>query len=877
MLYWVVLFVLGEVLVSRLPMALIVFIIFIYCGAVYKCGWFHGQSGSNLAIREQFAREGCIEGKSVREWGIGKQSLRQKLFLIGALFFLFGIVCESYYLQKLEVCDIPEGSIVAFTGTVVEKQKKYENRYRIRVSNINDRNIAAYITIEGGDVLYPGLKVAGEGSVKEYSIASNPGQFDQKSYELSKGNLLFLEKVQITSVKKPIIGIRGLLADVRESLAFQYERYLDEQDGSLAKAMVLGEKSELDQDIRALYQRNGIAHLIAISGLHIAMLGGTLYHILRRLSGSFSLASAFGITFIILYGIMTGLSGATIRAMIMLILSMIADVLGRKYDALTAIAVALLIMLIINPGQLLQAGFMLSFGAVLGIACVYSAVDGCVMDAIEAAGMMTVADKAHDNVESKHGKRNVLSNAHDNAKMMPGKRNVPGNAHDNPETMHGNGRKKSKNNTNGHKKGLCRYVLLKAWDGFLVSVSVQMVLIPVLLYYFYEIPVYSVFLNIIVVPVMSVLLLVLIMLAVAGALPFDVPVFGCVITRMMSCVAEGIFDVYEGLCRLTERLPCHNLCFGRPHVIWMVAYYVILAFIVLLCHYRKKKLLLCAVLSLGLLFVSFILPHRLVITMFDVGQGDGIFIKTPDNNSILIDGGSSSRKNVGTYILKNGIKYYGSNHLDYMIVTHSDSDHYSGALELLGGSDISVDNFVLPAIENPDASYHELEAAAKNKGCRVCYMKTGDVLEAGEVTFKCLNPLNICYADKNSGSIVCWLQYRDFDMLLTGDMDSSIESRLLDNKELIDSLASGNRMEVLKVAHHGSATASSEEFLKRVRAFVALVSVGEHNRYGHPAPEIMDRLHRYCGNIYLTKDSGAVTIETDGKRYTIDTFLLPEG
>lgn len=875
MLYWVVLFVLGEVLVSRLPMALIVFILFIYCGAVYKLGWFRGQSGSDLAIRGQSARERCIGGQSVRGRCIVEHSLIQKLLFVGALFFVFGAVCESYYLQKLKVCNIPGGSIVAFTGTVVEKQEKYENRYRIRASDINDRNISAYITIEGNDVLYPGLKVTGEGSVKEYNIASNPGQFDQKSYELSKGNVLFLEKVQITSVKKPVIGILGLLADVRESLAFQYERYLDEKDGSLAKAMVLGEKSELDQDIRALYQRNGIAHLIAISGLHIAMLGGTLYHMLRRLSGSFSLASAFGITFIILYGIMTGLSGATLRAMIMLILSMIADVLGRKYDALTAIAAALLIMLVINPGQLWQAGFMLSFGAVLGIACVYPAVNGCVMDVIEAAGMRTVADKAHDNVELELDKRNV-GNANDNAKTMLDKRNVPGNAHDNPETMHGNGRKKSEN-TNGHKKGLCRYVLSKAWDGFLVSISVQMVILPVLLYYFYEIPVYSVFLNIIVVPVMSVLLLVLIMLAVAGALPFDVTVLGSVITRMMSCTAEGIFDVYEGLCRLTEMLPCHNLCFGRPHLIWMAAYYVILAFIVLLCHYSKKKLLLCAVLSLGLLFVSFIIPHRLVIAIFDVGQGDGIFIKTPDNNSILIDGGSSSRKNVGTYILKNGIKYHGSNRLDYMIITHSDSDHYSGALELLGGSDISVDNFVLPAIENPDASYHELEEAARNKGCRVWYIKAGDVLEAGEVTFKCLNPLNISYADKNSGSIVFWLQYRDFDMLLTGDMDSSIESRLLDNKELTDSLDSGNRMEVLKVAHHGSATASSENFLKRVRAFAALVSVGEHNRYGHPAPEVMDRLHRYCGNIYLTKDSGAVTIETDGKRYTIDTFLLPDG
>ena len=205
-----------------------------------------------------------------------------------------------------------------------------------------------------------------------------------------------------------------------------------------------------------------------------------------------------------------------------------------------------------------------------------------------------------------------------------------------------------------------------------------------------------------------------------------------------------------------------------------------------------------------------------------------------------------------------------------MIVTHSDSDHYSGIKELFHEDDITITNFVLPDIANPDEAYHELENAAVKKGCRIFYMKTGDKLKFNEVTFTCLNPEKISYDDKNRGSIVMWLKYRDFDMLLTGDMDRYAEEKILSQDYFEKGLS---EVEVLKVAHHGSASASCEEFLQKINAKVAVISAGKNNRYGHPAPEVVERLSKYCKYIYLTKDSGAVTIRTDGKKFRVLQFV----
>ena len=167
---------------------------------------------------------------------------------------------------------------------------------------------------------------------------------------------------------------------------------------------------------------------------------------------------------------------------------------------------------------------------------------------------------------------------------------------------------------------------------------------------------------------------------------------------------------------------------------------------------------------------------------------------------------------------------------------------------------------------HPDTAYLELVELAASKGCHIYYMKTGDTLDIDRVRLLCLYPDVREYQDKNTGSLVLTLSYNSFDMLLTGDADEAAE------KDIIGKLPNST-IEVLKVAHHGSATSSSAVFLERVHPQAACISVGEKNRYGHPADEVMERLITYSGNIYLTKDSGAITIETDGTKYWVTSFI----
>lgn len=784
MLYWVSLFILGEVLTKALPISVVVL-----CTI-----------GAAVCLTAL-----CLQKKS---HGYIKEN--RNILGLGILFFVMGVGCMVNTQCMTEYCMEQIGTEICFTGKITGLETSgRETGYIVAVKELTDSSaqrqyplhMKLLFSSREQETLPVGSRIQGKGLVKEFSRAANPGGYDEQSYQYGRGVFLALQEAAVETVALPKVPVRQFLYEIRQHLSNVYDTILDEEDAALAAAMVLGDKEGLDAELKQLYQRNGIAHLIAISGLHIAMIGGTLYHFLRKLSGRYLVSAGIGMVFIFLYGMMTGMAGATMRAVVMLVISIGADVGGRRYDAVTSIALALFLMLLRNPYQITQAGFLLSFGAVIGIAVVNPVW-----------------------------------------KLL-----LPAMPH--------------------------------CLEGLFVSISVQLVLLPVMLYYFYEIPLYSVLLNLIVVPLMGLLLFVLIAGGITGC-------FWMSGARFLSLPAQLIFKLYAWLCHASECLPFHTVCTGRPDMGWIAGYYMIMTVFLLAVYSREEssaigryckkkcrriklyqKLILAGIGVIYVLqFVIFSLPAALTVCMLDVGQGDGIYIRTPLRHHILMDGGSSSKQKVGTYVLKNGAKFYGAGKLDYVFVSHSDRDHYSGIAELLEDDTVFIDNFVLPDITNPDEAYHRLEQMAMEKGCRLYYMKRGDTLQIDGVTFTCLNPEARDYADKNTGSLVLKLSYRNFDVLLTGDMDKSVEECILADMDK-------ETIELLKVAHHGSATASSEAFLKAVSPEVACVSVGERNRYGHPAAEVMERLSVYAEKIYLTKDSGAITIDTDGKKYRVKPFL----
>lgn len=752
MLYWVSLFVLGVVLSKVLPIEMIGIIVVGMILLLYY-------------VPTTFFK------------------VNNRILLIGILFYLMGSVCFLYVNQKYKVINKIQEEKITFSGVIVEKEiRKKEIKYIVKTDKIQEKRLKARIVLKmnASQKLIPGQYIEGYGCRELFRKSTNPGGFDEKSYQLGKGNMLLLSNIEILRMKNSSL-IYEILYKLRLYFTNQYDKLLGEQNASLASAMVLGDKTNLQPEIKELYQRNGIAHLIAISGLHIAMIGGTLYHFIRRVFGSYAFAAFLGSIFIILYGIMTGGTGATLRAVIMLSIAIFADVFGRKYDMLTGIAFALFFMLIDNPFQIAQVGFLLSYAAVLGIAII---------------------------------------------------------------------------------QPVWKYVFPKiprCADGLTVSVSVQLILTPILLYFFYEIPIYGVVLNIVVIPLMSILLAILL-------LALGISIFSIDIAFFIAKGAEYIFKIYELLCSFSEELPFHTICLGRPSWIWIILYYILLASLIYFLYKKRLEFVMIHFVVFFFLLLSLFYSNQLKICMFDVGQGDSIYIQTTHKSHILIDAGSTTKTFIGKYILRNGLKYYGCNHIDYAIVTHLDKDHFSGIMELLDHSYIKIEKLVLPAIQNPDSFYLKLEEKAKLRGCKVYYMKKGDSFLVDDVQFWCLNPEKNIYSNKNQGSIVLHMQYKEFDALFTGDIDADIE------KENIDDFS--KNIEFLKVAHHGSKSSSCELFLEQVSPKIAGISVGEGNGYGHPSKEVLRNLKRYCKKIYLTKDNGAITIMTNGVYYKVIPYLV---
>jgi len=279
---------------------------------------------------------------------------------------------------------------------------------------------------------------------------------------------------------------------------------------------------------------------------------------------------------------------------------------------------------------------------------------------------------------------------------------------------------------------------------------------------------------------------------------------------------------------------------------------------------RWRQLL--AVTALCFCLLLHIPVRGLEVTFLDVGQGDGCFLETRGCR-VLVDGGSSSEKELGKGSLEPFLKSRGVGKIDYAIVSHGDADHISGLVYLLESvPDISISCLVLPCLSVGDEAYNRLKELAALRGTEVVLMAEGDRLEKGKLILTCLYPgRSDSAADRNEQSLVVKADYGEFHLLLTGDMSSEGEERLIQrmDRELAGELA---EVQVLKAAHHGSKTSSSQEFLDAVSPRWTVVSYGENNRYGHPAPEVMERLEKQNCEIWETAKSGAVMLHTDGKQ-----------
>ena len=419
------------------------------------------------------------------------------------------------------------------------------------------------------------------------------------------------------------------------------------EDGGALAAILLGEKQGMDREIRELYQVNGIAHVFAVSGLHLSFLGVGVYHLLRRITGSYTVGGLAGVLFLSAYILMIGMTVSAFRAMVMFLLRIGADLSGRHYDSPTALAAAAVTVCMWRPLSLYDSGFWLSFGALIAIIFI-----------------------------------------------LPIFKNLPAQS---------------------------------LW----ASVSVNLFLLPILMYSFYEVPIYGVFLNLIVIPLLSVLM-------AAGLIGTMISLFWEHAGEAIFLCCRMIFRVYEHSCEAALRLPFARVVTGQPDIWKILFYYVFLFAAVLLLRKKeenkgekrsRKKRGVLSVLLVGtgmtiLLFTAQV-KDKITITMLDVGQGDGLVIRGPEGKTYFMDGGSSDVKKVGEYRIEPYLLSQGIGSLDYVFVSHGDQDHISGIKELVQRqkTGVTIKRLVFPTQTVWDDALKELvEMAEKGEHADVVIM-----------------------------------------------------------------------------------------------------------------------------------------------------------
>ena len=576
----------------------------------------------------------------------------------------------------------------------------------------------------------------------------------------------------------------------------------------------------------------------------MTFLGMGIYNLLRKAGCGFTISGLTGGVLLILYSLMIGAGVSSLRALIMFMVRIGAEITGRDYDLLTSLFLSAAILCFRQPLYLTDAGFQLSYGAILGIALfspVFSEMFGC-------------------------------------AQVSDRKRRLE--------------RRKTGRIARVQSKGFT--VLLWILNGLSTSLAVNVFLLGPLLWFYFEVPPYSVFLNLIVIPVMPVAMGA----GVAGsALSLMSDAAGGAVLQ----ICGGVLRSYDQVCTWAGMLPCNRFVAGKPDAPWVVVYYLVLAGLWILFKYivRKReqeeekrksgnkisnksrkpcRLPGCAILffAAGMALAcrgGFRLPDKAQITVLDVGQGDGIHIRH-DSFNCLIDGGSSDVSSVGTYRLEPYFLSRGVDALDYVFVTHGDDDHISGVREMLENQTfgVKIRNLVMPPLEYQDEKLIELAQTAVKNGTRVTVMDPGDKITTGAaeeekgMILTCIGPESGLEMEPgNDTSLVLDLSFGEFDMLFTGDVEGSGEESLISSGLLRD-------YDVLKAAHHGSKNSGTEEFLQITAPEYAVISAGKDNRYGHPHAETLQRLNDAGCTVYSTQDNGAVMIRSDGVTMTINGF-----
>ncbi len=707
---------------------------------------------------------------------------RQKIYLLFTIFLILGQMRTSTHPVIREVNIFTSNSNIVLEGYVSKVQDTQFGRQITlsKVTVIDDKvpkPIKSKVMLEYNekDEIRLDDHVRASGIVKKPAIKMNPSDIDYASYLKSQGivatvkvNKVYITKGELTYLNKTYDRILKRIDEIWQG-----------KDQGLIEGMLMGSTKNIPEEITQLYQKTGIAHILAVSGFNIGILIFIVLFVCSELGISYRARYIISLLVIWLYTFLVGLGVAIVRATIMATSVIISKCIWEESDDLINLALSAFIILCINPFWLYQVGFLISFFAVASLFCGHLIIE------------------------------------------------------------------KLKNSINTKQKKLISIFIY--WLCSMAGIY------PLLAYFFYEIPLLASILNLVIASLFSVII-------VGACVCIIISIYNVEIARLIGkCIIE-LLSMINTLCTYIAKIPFASLCTGKPSLVTMILIYAFLCLVILyikgyIKHFKGAlvPLYLLAIWSVIGLFSS----EVLMICHLYIGQGDAAVITTKDKKAILIDGGNLGKGKV----IQRYLKYRGISKLHAAIVSHADADHIGGIIDIVN-TDIDIDRVIISALEDNE-HISTLFDVCERKSIPIYKAWYQDKISMNQIELSYLTPSSkqIDLKDSNQKSIVCLLRYKSFEELFTGDIDGDVERRLLSKIEEID---------VLKVAHHGSKTSTSDAFIKKTYPKYAIISCGINNLYKHPNKEVIDRLDDYNINTLCTDSLGAITIKTNGNSVIID-------
>lgn len=673
------------------------------------------------------------------------------------------------------------------------------------------RNIKCTGKEEKINSLREGMHVRLEGMLVLPELPRNPGQFNRRIYESGKKIDFYLENPTVLEVKEQRSGVREVVEIWKTEMMNRCEKIYPDAEASILEAMLFGEKRELSGDIKELYQAAGISHVLVISGLHISLLALAVAGILQRLGFPMPVWVILSVGVLAGYGILIGQPTTAVRALLMFFVLQGARLLGRSYDLLSALAFAGILMLLDNPDLILDGGCRLSFCAVIGV-----------------GWYVSEKNKIFRSIGEKEKRKN-----------------------------RGKGGK-------GSSAGAILENIRAGWYLWLFT-------LPVMLDTFYQVSVVGILWNLVAIPLLPVII-------ASGGLGVVLAGWNIFLGSLAGSPAYGMLQLYQEIGNISEKLPVGMWTPGQPSKPVIAGYYLVIFLLVLVekqlikreKRWKIRKIFpgmeLCSMLLL-LLLMAHPWQQREKITFLDVGQGDASLLQS-GGQTLLLDGGSTSQKNVGTYVILPYIKQQGISCLEAVVLTHTDQDHINGVTEVLEEGKkgwLTVKNLMYPYWMEGTEQGKQLKKLAEEAGASCRKIRAGDRLTIGKAEAVVLYPKEQeKIAEPNAGSLVLFWKWEGVRAMFTGDLPEEKERELLQNLPAC---------EILQVGHHGSATSTCREFLEQVQPSLAVISCAMKNRYGHPSPDTVDRLKKTGCEIRYTMKSGAITIRKRGREILVTEYL----